>query len=74
MALFASVLFAIAFCIAVATIVGTLMPARDRILHLLRNGPQATLDPLPPVRLTSRRGVIRQRGVTAEAVAFRAAA
>ncbi len=74
MALFASALFAIAFCIAIATIFGTLMPARERIARLLRHGPETVLDPLPPVRLTSRRGVIRQRGLTVEAVPLRAAA
>ncbi|MEP9401204.1 hypothetical protein [Sphingomonas sp. VNH70] len=74
MALFASALFAFAFLIAVATIVGTLLPARERIARLLRSGPETTLEPLPPVRLTSRRGVIRQRGFSPEAAPLRVAA
>ncbi len=74
MALFASLVFVVAFCIALATIIGTLAPARGRIVRLLRDGPQTTLGPLPAVRLTSRRGVIRQRGITAGATPLRAAA
>ncbi len=75
MALFASLVFAIAFFIAIAAIVGTILPARDRILELLRQGSvQPAFDPLPAVRLTSRRGVIRQRAVTLGAQPLRAAA
>jgi hypothetical protein len=74
MALFVSALFAFAFVVAVATLVGTLLPAKDRLLRLLLRGPEWTIDPLPPVRLTSRRGVIRQRSVTVSAQPLRAAA
>ncbi len=75
MALFASLVFAVAFFVAIATIVGTVLPARTRILELLRQGSTPPVfEPLPPVRLTSRRGVMRQRAVTAEAVSLRAAA
>ena len=74
MALFVSTLFAFAFFVAMATIIGTLLPAKDRILRLLSRGPEWTIDPLPPVRLTSRRGVIRQRSVTPAVQPLRAAA
>ncbi len=74
MALFVSELFVVAFFVAVATIIGTLVPAKDRILRLLLRGPEWTIDPLPPVQLTSRRGVIRQRSVTLAAQPLRAAA
>lgn len=74
MALFAYTLFAAAFLIAMGTIVATILPASDRILRLLRRGPEWTIDPLPPVRLTSRRGVIRQRAVTPASQLLRAAA
>ncbi|MDJ0276588.1 hypothetical protein QLH51_07260 [Sphingomonas sp. 2R-10] len=74
MALFVSALFAFAFIVVIATLVGTLLPARDRILRLLLRGPEWTIDPLPPVHLTSRRGVIRQRVVTVAAQPLRAAA
>ncbi len=74
MALFVSALFAFAFVVAIATLIGTLLPAKDRILRLLLRGPEWTIDPLPPVRLTSRRGVIRQRSVTPVAQPLRAAA
>ncbi|WP_230769893.1 hypothetical protein [Sphingomonas sp. Leaf4] len=75
MALFASLVFAIAFFIAIGAIVGTILPARGRIIDLLRQGSgQTMVDPLPSVRLTSRRGVIRQRAVTPAAVRLRAAA
>ncbi|WP_156356223.1 hypothetical protein [Sphingomonas sp. Leaf22] len=74
MALFAYALFAAAFLIAMGTIVATILPASDRILRLLRRGPEWSIDPLPPVRLTSRRGVIRQRVVTVAPRPLRAAA
>ncbi len=75
MALFASLVFAVAFFVAMATIVGTILPARARILELLRQGSgERSFEPLPPVRLTSRRGVIRQRAVTREVAPLRAAA
>lgn len=74
MALFAYALFAAAFLIAAGTIVATILPANGRILRLLRQGPEWTIDPLPPVRLTSRRGVIRQRAVTAAPQPLRVAA
>ncbi len=74
MALFVSALFVVAFFVAIATIIGTLVPAKDRILRLLLRGPEWTIDPLPPVHLTSRRGVIRQRSVTLAAQPLRAAA
>lgn len=74
MALFAYALFAAAFLIAMGTIVATILPASDRILRLLRRGPEWTIDPLPPVHLTSRRGVIRQRVATAVPQPLRAAA
>ena len=74
MALLVSALFAFGFVVAMATIFATILPAKDRILRLLRGGPEWTIDPLPPVRLTSRRGVIRQRPVTAAAQPLRAAA
>ncbi len=75
MALFASILFVFAFLVAVGAIVGTVLPARQRILQLLRHGPETTIDPLPPVRLSSRRGVIRQRTITGVAApVFREAA
>ncbi len=74
MALLVSALFAFGFIVAMGTIVATILPAKDRILRLLRRGPEWTIDPLPPVHLTSRRGVIRQRPVTAAAQPLRAAA
>ena len=74
MALFASTLFAAGFLIAMGTIVVTVLPATDRIWRLLRRGPEWTIDPLPPVRLTSRRGVIRQRVVTVAPQPLRAVA
>ncbi|MFD1033405.1 hypothetical protein ACFQ15_01940 [Sphingomonas hankookensis] len=74
MALFVSALFAFAFVVAIATVIGTLLPAKDRILRLLLRGPEWTIESLPPVRLTSRRGVIRQRSVTPAAQSLRAAA
>lgn len=74
MALFAYTLFAAGFMVAMGAIVVTILPARDRILRLLRRGPEWTIDPLPPVRLTSRRGVIRQRPATAVPQPLRAAA
>jgi len=74
MALFAYTLFAAGFLIAVGTIVVTILPATDRIWRLLRLGPEWTIDPLPPVRLTSRRGVIRQRVVTVAPQPLRAVA
>ncbi len=74
MALLASAAFAFAFLVAFGAIVGTILPARHRVLHLLRTGPVATAEPLPTVRLTSRRGVIRQRAVMVAAVPLRAAA
>lgn len=74
MALLVSTLFAFGFVTAMATIIATMLPARDRILRLLRHGPEWTIDPLPPVHLTSRRGVIRQRAVTVAAQPLRAAA
>ena len=74
MALLVSALFAFGFITAMATIIATMLPARDRILRLLRHGPEWTIDPLPPVHLTSRRGVIRQRAVTVAAQPLRAAA
>lgn len=74
MALLVSALFAFGFVVALATIVATILPAKDRIVRLLRRGPEWTIDPLPPVHLTSRRGVIRQRAATAAAQPLRAAA
>jgi len=74
MALFAYALFAAAFLIAMGTIFATILPASDRIRRLLRRGPEWTIDPLPPVRLISRRGVIRQRVATAVPQPLRAAA
>lgn len=74
MALFAYTLFAAAFLIAMGTIIVTILPATDRILRLLRRGPEWTIDPLPPVHLTSRRGLIRQRTVTIASQPLRAAA
>ncbi|KQM28358.1 MULTISPECIES: hypothetical protein [unclassified Sphingomonas] len=74
MALLVSALFAAGFVIAVATIFATVLPAKDRILRLLMRGPEWTIDPLPPVHLTSRRGVIRQRPITVVAQPLRAAA
>lgn len=74
MALLVSALFAFGFVVAVATIFATIVPAKDRILRLLLRGPEWTIDPLPPVRLTSRRGLIRQRAVTTAAQPLRAAA
>ncbi len=74
MALLASVMFAFAFLVAFGAIVGTILPARERILRLLLAGPEWTVEPLPPVRLTSRRGVIHQRAVTPSTVPLRAAA
>jgi hypothetical protein len=74
MALFAYTLFAVAFLVAMGTIVLTILPASERILRLLRRGPEWTIDPLPPVRLTSRRGVIRQRAATVASQPLRAAA
>ncbi len=74
MALFVSAVFAFAFIVAIGTIVATLLPAKDRILRILRQGPEWTIDPLPPVRLTSHRGVIRQRPVTAGPQPLRVAA
>lgn len=74
MALLAYTLFAAAFLIAIGTIVATIAPATDRILRLLRDGPDWTIDPLPPVQLTSRRGVIRQRAVMGAVQPLRAAA
>lgn len=74
MALLVSALFAFGFMVAFATIVGTVVPAKDRILRLLLRGPEWTVDPLPSVRLTSRRGMIRQRAATAVAQPYRVAA
>lgn len=74
MALLVSALFAFGFIVAMATIIGTILPAKGRILRLLRHGPEWTIDPLPPVHLTSRRGVIGQRPVTVAARPLRAAA
>lgn len=74
MALLVSALFAFGFVVALATIVATILPAKDRILRLLQRGPEWTIDPLPPVHLTSRRGVIRQRPATTAAQPLRAAA
>jgi hypothetical protein len=74
MALFASVLFAATFLVAIGTIFTTILPAHGRILRLLRQGPEWTIDPLPPVRLSSRRGVIRQRQATLVAQPIRVAA
>lgn len=59
MALMTSLLFAGGFIVAAWSIIATLLPARDRIRRLLKSGPEWTIDPLPPVRLTSRRGIIR---------------
>ncbi|MEH3039043.1 MAG: hypothetical protein PGN21_03090 [Sphingomonas paucimobilis] len=74
MALLVSALFAFGFIVAMGAIVATILPAKDRILRLLLRGPEWTIDPLPPVHLTSRRGVVRQRAVTAAAQPLRAAA
>lgn len=74
MALFVSAVFAFAFFVAIGAIFATVIPAKDRILRMLRQGPEWTIDPLPPVRLTSRRGVIRQRIATIEPQPLRVAA
>lgn len=72
MNLFASLLFAIALAVSLSTIFVTVLPARRRILTLLRDGPQVLPQVLPSVRLTSRRGVIRQQPATVPG--YRAAA
>jgi hypothetical protein len=69
--LFASLLFALTLAVAISTIVATVAPEWQRILRLLRNGPEAPLERLPAVRLSSRRDLIRQR---AAARTLRAAA
>lgn len=69
--LLASLLFAVTFAVAISTIVATVAPQWDRIVRLLRYGPEAPIERLPAVRLTSRRDVIRQR---ATARTLRAAA
>lgn len=74
MALLSSLLFAITFVIAVGTILATLWPARARIVHVLRQGSGTVMAPLPAVRLTSHRGIIRQRGIALMPLPTRVAA
>ncbi|MFV0622615.1 hypothetical protein ACBY01_01210 [Sphingomonas sp. ac-8] len=67
----ASLLFALTFSVAISTIVATVAPQWERIVRLLRYGPEVPRERLPAVRLTSRRNLIRQR---ATARTLRAAA
>lgn len=62
--LFASLLFALTLSVAISTIVATVAPQWQRIVRLLRYGPESPIERLPEVRLTSRRNVIRQRAAT----------
>ena len=68
-----SLVFAGGLVVAMWSILATVLPAHRRIWKLLVDGAPMAAEPLPAVRLTSRRGVVRQR-VATPALAPRAAA
>ena len=71
-ALLTSLLFALALAASLSTIVASILPQRRRIWALLTQGPEVPVQALATVRLSSRRGLVRQR--PAAAPALRAAA